>query len=188
MNWSLLNCFLSTKIPSYWYEYTEIRIWLNVPLKDMSMERVRVEEFGESKDADCGWVNLVFLYGFSLKILSRSSLHFVGIRVFIVGCMRNAKCQFSSNRAFWQLDLMIGPSREFESQANCLAKLEVLSWKFCPRSFVPSAPPTCFTRVPFWRLASRVPVTRSSRETSLNCTLLEISSHFLSHYPYIIPT
>ena len=29
-------------------------IWLNVPLKDMSMERVRVEEFGESKDKDCG--------------------------------------------------------------------------------------------------------------------------------------
>ena len=28
--------------------------WLNVPLKDMSMERVRVKEFGESKDEDCG--------------------------------------------------------------------------------------------------------------------------------------
>jgi len=26
----------------------------NVPLKDISMERVRVEEFGESKDEDCG--------------------------------------------------------------------------------------------------------------------------------------
>ena len=25
-----------------------------VPLKDISMERVRVEEFGESKDEDCG--------------------------------------------------------------------------------------------------------------------------------------
>ena len=62
------------------------------------------------------------------------------------------------------------------------------NWKFCPGSFVPSAPPTCFTRVPFWRLASHVPITRSSRETSLNCTLLEISSHYLTHYPYIIPT
>ena len=30
----------------------------------------------------------------SLKILSRSSLYFVGIMVFIVGCMRNAKGQF----------------------------------------------------------------------------------------------
>ena len=29
-------------------------IWLNIPLKDVTMERVRVEEFGESKDDDCG--------------------------------------------------------------------------------------------------------------------------------------
>ena len=54
MNWSLLNYFLSTKIPSHRYEYGEIRIWLNVPLNDMSMERVKVEEFEKSKDEDCG--------------------------------------------------------------------------------------------------------------------------------------
>ena len=53
MNWSLLNCFPSTKIPFHRYGYGEIRIWLNVPLKDVSMKRVRVEEFGESKDEDC---------------------------------------------------------------------------------------------------------------------------------------
>ena len=29
-------------------------IWLNVPLKDVTMERVRVEEFEESKDEDYG--------------------------------------------------------------------------------------------------------------------------------------
>ena len=49
MNWSLLNCFLSTKIPPHRYGYGEIRIWLNVSLKDMSMERVRVKEFEESR-------------------------------------------------------------------------------------------------------------------------------------------
>ena len=54
MNWSLLNYFPSTKIPPHRYEYGEIMIWLNEPLKDMSMERVRVEEFGESKDEDYG--------------------------------------------------------------------------------------------------------------------------------------
>ena len=37
----------------------------NVPLKDVSMERVRVEEFGESKDEDCC---------FSLGFLSQNSL------------------------------------------------------------------------------------------------------------------
>ena len=54
MNWSLLNCFPSTKILSHRYGYGEIRIWLNVPLKDVTIERVRVEEFGESKDEDYG--------------------------------------------------------------------------------------------------------------------------------------
>ena len=59
----------------------------NVPLKDALMERVRVEEFRETKEEDCGRVNLVFLLGFSLKILSGSSLHFMGIRVYSRVCM-----------------------------------------------------------------------------------------------------
>ena len=50
----------------------------------------------------------------------------MGIRVFIVVCMRNAKSQFQPNKAFWLLKLATGTSREFESQANCLARLEVL--------------------------------------------------------------
>ena len=62
------------------------------------MERVRVEEFRESKDEDCGRVNLVFLYGFSLKILFGSLPHFVGIRVFIVECVWNVKSQVSNKQ------------------------------------------------------------------------------------------
>ena len=54
MNWSLLNCFPSNEIPPHRYGYGEIRICLNVSLKDMSMERVRVEKFGESNDENCG--------------------------------------------------------------------------------------------------------------------------------------
>ena len=33
----------------------------NVPLKDVTMEMKRVEEFEKSLCEDCGWVNLVFL-------------------------------------------------------------------------------------------------------------------------------
>ena len=33
----------------------------NVPLKDLTMERKRVEEFKESLCEDCGWINLVSL-------------------------------------------------------------------------------------------------------------------------------
>jgi len=41
--------------------------------------------------------------------------------------MRNAKNQLQPNRAIWRLEFAIGMSHEFESQANCLARLEVLS-------------------------------------------------------------
>ena len=33
----------------------------NVPLKDVTMERKRVEKFEASLCEDCGWINLVFL-------------------------------------------------------------------------------------------------------------------------------
>ena len=33
----------------------------NVPRKDVTMERKRVEEFEESLCEDCGWINLIFL-------------------------------------------------------------------------------------------------------------------------------
>ena len=72
----------------------------------MSTERVRVEEFGELNNEDYGLVNLVFLQDFSLKILSRSSLHFTSISVFIVMCMRNAKSQFQPNRELYRLSLV----------------------------------------------------------------------------------
>ena len=67
----------------------------NVPFKDVSMERVRVEEFRESKDE--------------------------GIRVFIVGCVWNAKSQLQRNRVFWRLGLATGMSRKFELRAKYLA-------------------------------------------------------------------
>ena len=79
----------------------------------------------------------VSLSKFSLK----NSLHFIGIRVLIVGCMKNAKSQLQPNRAFWQLELAIGTSRKFEPRANCLARLEVLSCS------TPAVSPACFTRV-----------------------------------------
>ena len=49
-------------------------------------------------------------------------------RVCIVVCMRNAKSQFSSNKSFWRFNLTTGTSHESELRANCLARLEVLSY------------------------------------------------------------
>ena len=37
------------------------KVLANEPLKDVTMERVRVEEFEEPLCKDCGWINFVFL-------------------------------------------------------------------------------------------------------------------------------
>ena len=78
-------------------------IWLNVPIKDVTMEMVRVEEFGESKYKDCGWVNLFFLQDFSLKILSGNSLQYVGIRGIYTGVFGMRKVSFSQTEWFGDL-------------------------------------------------------------------------------------
>ena len=57
------------------------------------MERKRVEKFEESLCEDCGRINLVFLQGFSLKILSGSSLSIVGNRGIYTRVERNVKSQ-----------------------------------------------------------------------------------------------
>ena len=99
----------------------------NEPLKDITMERVRVEEFKESLCKDYGWVNLVFLWGFSLNILFRSSLHFVGIRgIYTCVCLECEESVFQ-NKAGWRLGLVTWLSCEFKPRTNWM-----VVWTFCP--------------------------------------------------------
>ena len=130
-------------------------IWPNVPLKDMSMERVRVEEFGESNDKDRGWANFVF----SRVSLSKFS-------VFI----QTGHSGYSTSR----LERVVSLSHELTTWLDCTFCLVVLqlSWPF---SF-----PTCFTRVPLWRLASRKSIARSSHKTPLIAHILSFL-HTFSH-------
>ena len=56
----------SELLPKYQNIFSQIWVYwnkdlANVPLKDISMEKVRVEKFRESNDEDCEWVNFVFL-------------------------------------------------------------------------------------------------------------------------------
>ena len=67
------------------------KVLANEPFKDVTVEKVRVEEFEESLCKDCGWVNLVFLEGLSLKILSRSSQYFMGIRGIYTGVRKECE-------------------------------------------------------------------------------------------------
>ena len=97
MNWSLLNCFPSTKIPPHWYG-CEIRIWLNVP-------QGYVNGKGESRGIwrIKGWRLWISQSCFSLRFLSQNSLWnpstFRGYkRAFILVWEWNAKSQFFQNK------------------------------------------------------------------------------------------
>ena len=70
-----------------------------------------------------------------------------------------------------------------ESRANCLARLEVLSY---------SATTGVTLQLPYMlhtcAIFGDLPIARSSLQALLECTLLSFSSHSLTHYPYMIPT
>ena len=70
-----------------------------------------------------------------------------------------------------------------ESRANCLARLEVLSCSVTA-SVALQLPCMLHTCATFGDL----PVARSSHKALLECTLLSFSSHFLTHYLYMIVT
>ena len=57
---SFLTAFQSIKQSSHKYGYGE-KVFGKVPLKDLTMERKRVEEFEESLSEDFEWINLIFL-------------------------------------------------------------------------------------------------------------------------------
>ena len=84
----------------------------------MSIERVRVEELGESKmkivDKSILFFSRVSLS--KIKNLFVSSLHFVGIRVFIEGWMRNVKGRVSIKQGILVTRLAIGMSHELPGQ------------------------------------------------------------------------
>ena len=95
----------------------------NKPLKDLTMEMKRVEEFEESLNEDWGWINLVFLQGFSLKILSESSLSFLGKRGIYTGVRMECK-ESGFSKQGWLAAWM---SCEFQSRGNWTASCPILS-------------------------------------------------------------
>lgn len=67
---------------------------------------------------------LVVLWGFSFKILSENSLHFMGIRVFIVGYVRNVKSHFFAKQGFLVTHSWLGQVLSF----SC----EIIDWPDYP--------------------------------------------------------
>ena len=128
---------------------------------------------------------------FSLGFLSQNSLWklstFYGYKsLYTVGSERNVKSQFFPNRVVWRLDLATGLSHEFKPQANSLASLGLLSCSAIVGMTL-QLPYMLHTCANFGVCQSRV-TCESSRKSLHLCTILIISSHSLTHYPYMIPT
>ena len=93
------------------------------------MERVRVEEFEESLCKDCGWVNLVFFYGFSQNSLWKLSI-FRGYKGYLYLSEKGMwRVNFSITEWTSDLDSQLATwlSRESKPRANWMASLDFLS-------------------------------------------------------------
>ena len=120
---------------------------------------------------------------FSLGFLSQNSLWelstFRGYKGICSRVYEECKESVSTKQG-----VLVTRSRDWnESQANCLARLKVLSCS--TTAGVTLQLPLHASHVCHF---GDLPVARSNCEALLKCTLLELSSHSLIHYPYIIPT
>ena len=134
-----------------------------------------------------GWRLWMSQFCFSLRFLSQNYLWqlstFYGYKGIYSSVMRNMKSQFQPNRVVWRLTSRLEQVMSFSRELTALPY-----WKFC--LVYPPASVTLQLSLHASHMChfGDLPVARSSHETPLNCTLLEISSHSLTHYPYIIPT
>ena len=116
--------------------------------------------------------------GFLSQILFGSSLLFVGIRVYIVGYVRNVKNHFSAKQGVLATNLRLGWVTRF-----CR---KITDWPDCHFLFYSASAIVtlqllaCFTHVVFWRVISRESLVSSSREKLFECTNTWIL-HTLSH-------
>ena len=139
-----LTASQNAKKPSHRYGYGE-KVLANEPLKDLTMERVRVEEFEESLCKYCGRVNLVLLGFLSQNSLWKFST-FCGYKRYLYWSEKWMR-RVSFSITEWtgdlasQLDWVASPSREITEWLDWTLFPVVLQlvWRF---SFS-----ACFTHV-----------------------------------------
>ena len=112
------------------------------------------------------------ILAFSLKIPFGSSLHFVSIRIFIVGYVRNVKSHFSTKRGILVTHSWLGWVASLSHELT--ARLDCPFLFYSAPTIVTLQLPTCFTRVAFLRVASRESLAR----ITLNAHTLEIFTLF----------
>ena len=154
----------------------------NKPLKDLTMERKRVENL-KSLLMKIGDESILFFSRISLSKFSLEALFLSWIKgVFILGWQWNVKSQVFQNRTGLRL--------YWVASSSC----EVIEWSvvlFCP-VVLQLAWRFNFWHAwhisSFWRLAAASHPQNLVVSPCFSCTLLSISSHYLTHYPYKNPT
>ena len=147
----------------------------NKPLKDLTMDRGRELRNLKSLLMKIWDESILFFSRVSLSKFFLEALVFSWVKgVFILGWEWNVKSQFFQNRAGLRLDWVASSSREVTKQPVVLFCPVVLqlAWRF---NFWHA-----WHMCSFWRLAAASPC--------FSCTLLSISSHYLTHNPYKNPT
>ena len=142
-----------------------------MPLKDLTMERKRVEEFEETLRYRL-WVNQSYFFfrvslsKFSLEALFQSWV----IGVFILEWRGMWNVRFLQNRGGSRLDLAAWPSREIQSRDNRMASCPVLSCS-APACMTVHLP-ACLAYVLRLAACSRESPASPSRKSLFSCTLL----------------
>ena len=150
----------------------------NKPLKDLTMRRKRVEEFKESLNEDWGWT-ILFFSRVSLSKFSLEAFFLLWVKgVFILRWEWNVKSQVFQNRAGSWLDWVASSSREIIERLVVLFCPVVLqlAWRF---NFWHA-----WHMISFWRLVAVSHPRDPVASPCFSCTLLSISSHYLTHYSY----
>ena len=175
---SFLTASQNTKQPSHSNEYDENKVLVKCLSRIWQWRGRELRNLKRLLCKDCRWINLVLLQGFSLKILSRSSVSFVGIRgIYILGWERNVKRQVFSKQgwlAAWPRDLT--KSRDPVARYR-MASCPILSCS-APASMTVHLL-ACLTRVLHLAACSRESPARSNRESLFSCTLLS-NQHSIS--------
>ena len=130
--------------------------------------------------------SILFFFRDSLSIFSLEALYISWVwGVFILGWEWNVKSQVFQNRAGWRLGLATWLSREFQPQGNWMVSMYFLSYS-APTSMMLQLL-ACLACVQLLA-ACKLRATREIQsQVPISCTILSISSHSLTCYPYMIP-
>ena len=150
----------------------------NKPLKNLTMERKRVEKFEEFLNED-GDESILFFSRISLSKFSLEALFLSWVKgVFILRWEWNMKSQVFQNRAGSRLDWVASSNHEVTERPVvpfCLVVLQLAcrfnfwhAWHVCS----------------FWWLAAASHLRDPVASPYFSCTLLNNCSHYLTHYSY----